>query len=62
MEFLNNIHWRRGQPIVIKERNMTINLCGAGLSNSDIALALSRDVRTVNKWYQRWCNTIKPEE
>jgi hypothetical protein len=36
---------------------MIINLCGAGLSNSDIALALSRDVRTVNKWYQRWYNT-----
>jgi len=49
MEFLNNIHWRRGQPIDIKERNIIIKLCGAGLSNSDIALALSRDVRTVNK-------------
>ncbi len=36
---------------------MIINLCGAGLSNSAIALALSRDVRTVNKWYQRWYNT-----
>jgi DNA-binding CsgD family transcriptional regulator len=54
MEFSNNIHWRRGQPIDIKERNMIINLCEAGLSNSDTALALSHDVRTVNKWYQRW--------
>jgi transposase len=55
MKFLNNIHWGRGQPIDIEERNIIINLCGP--SNSDIALVLSRDVRTVNKWYQRWYNT-----
>ncbi len=35
---------------------MIISLFGAGLSISDIAIALSRDKRIVKKWYKRWNN------
>lgn len=65
MEFLNDIHWRNGQALDIKERNTIIYLLGTGMSPEDIALALSRSLTTIKKWINRWSqtgevNTIKP--
>jgi hypothetical protein len=36
MEFLNDIHWRNGQPLNMKERNSIIFLYGSGLTPEDI--------------------------
>lgn len=52
MEFLNNIYWRNGQPLTSAERNLIIYFLGAGLDNEDIAIALSRGKRTIDKWVQ----------
>ncbi len=52
MEFLNNIYWRNGQPLTSAERNLIIYFLGAGLDNKDIAIALSRGKRTIDKWVQ----------
>ncbi len=54
MEFLNNIYWRNGQPLTSAERNLTIYFLGAGLDNKDIAIALSRGKRTIDKWVNRF--------
>ena len=52
MEFLNNIYWRNGQPLTSAERNLIIYSLVAGLDNKDIAIALSRGKRTIDKWVQ----------
>ena len=40
-----------------QERNLIINLLGTNLTPKDIALALSRDNRTINKCIERWQQT-----
>jgi transposase len=54
MEFLDNIYWRSGQPLTMAERNLIIYFLGAGLDNKDIAIALSRGKRTIDKWVNRF--------
>jgi transposase len=57
MNFLNNVYWKNGQAIDPKEKNMIIHMSGMGLNPADIASALSRDIRTVNKWLFRFAET-----
>src|SRR5277367_4497203 len=65
MNFLNNINWKNGQPIDNKERLLILHLFSSGFTSNEIANAINRDKRTVEKWLTKWQNTgemnhIKP--
>ena len=57
MEYLNNIQWRSGQEISTIEKNQIIYFLGANFTCQQIASALNRDKRTVQKWITRYQNT-----
>ncbi len=57
MEFLNNINWRRGQPIHEIERNLILLNHGRGLTNQEIENEINREVKTVKRWLNRFYTT-----
>ncbi len=57
MQFLNNINWRRGQPIHEIERNLILLNDGKGLTNQQISNEINRYVKTVKRLLNRFYTT-----
>jgi transposase len=57
MEFLSEINWKRGQPIHEIEKNLIVYLLGANFTPKEIAFAISRDTKCINKWIDRYQRT-----
>jgi transposase len=57
MKFLNGIHWRNGQSITEIEKYLIVFFLGAGYESRDIAYALNRDKRCIDKWINRYQET-----
>src|SRR5579862_263333 len=59
MEFVENIRWRRGEPIDEMERNCILLYSGMNYTDQQIAQMLGRDITTVRQWLKRFYETGK---